>query len=168
MPKVVDAVFGEDDDRFAQFGCGIVVVGAQATVFREHLDRAIAQPTSISLRERRAVPFARGGVAPSHADPAPPGRLRQRIRHGPRSVHRRTKTRALGSLVQAREDCAKAVQTSLQVLIYLFGKVVWLRQIVEIGQALVRNISSAAPDYSLAGLVILSRETVKPLPLLVK
>ncbi len=50
MPKVVDAVFGEDDDRFAQFGFGIVVVGAKATVFREHRDRAIAQKCLRPLR----------------------------------------------------------------------------------------------------------------------
>ncbi|ESX41168.1 hypothetical protein X760_31895 [Mesorhizobium sp. LSHC422A00] len=41
--RVFNAVFGEDHDGFAKFRRGIVVVGAQATVFREHLDRAIAQ-----------------------------------------------------------------------------------------------------------------------------
>ena len=38
MAKVFNAVFGEDPYFFAPFRRGIVVVGAQATVFRELLD----------------------------------------------------------------------------------------------------------------------------------
>lgn len=122
IPKVFNAVFGEDHDGFAQLRRGIVVVGAHATVFREHL---VDHARTLRLRRASRQLFGgiESGVAVSHrTSHLVKARIRQLYLlrssaqfHGSRFSSRVVGMSAMRERTSANQACGS---TSLSLAVY--------------------------------------------------